>query len=829
MRRALGLVLGLVLDLVLGLGVLGAITTPARAQADDPRAVPNDLRDQQVRLWDQMQYLGVNKWWYGRFRTRDDGALWRDDKNNYHFEVDLNHPAQKNSTRTLKFAKWDDVKFRQLPHAAHWKLYRSRYPDPKLPDRGAIVALAKEAVTKSQKPEPTWELFLDEIRGGLLDTAARIFEDVIRVSPEWPTGYRELGALYRDRFDYENEMRTYLRARTAGALDADVLRLEAEALERLGLLGDAERSFQEALRLTPGDAAANLGLGRVRLRTARPEEALPAFEAAAAGRDVNVAGVAAQGLGRARLKLAKTPADLDAAIKAIEQARDRATDQAHGLDGGPLRKEVTHDLAVARLLQGRWGDAQDLLLGVLGLTELPKPPAPPAPAAGGDDDGAPAPPAGPRLAQEFDPWKARAHVNLGLAATRNEQHEAARECFALASALDPTSAEPWIALGALEEKLGDFYAAHQAYRQALVIDPEDAAARYTLGQLLFRANKLDEAEKELEEAIRLDPGMADALSLLGHVALRTQRDQAAARYFARAAEFLPEDAPLHAARGVALLRSGDLAGADAAFVRALQVDGKNVTAEEGRAWVEYARARGKRDREGQALALMQQLASDWSRQAQELIALQREKHQWEDFFDRRDGKKVGNRWEHALTNGPLVQLREGRAVLSGPVKKDPTQPAVELVRQSDRNTFVSIEATLWLDAAKPHAARLVVLGRRRDETLDALTFGRNAEGALTLGHYDNGEKRWKDLASYGPWPGPQGDGAGVRLGMERLMEGRRFLDRWRLTANGQVVAEVDVPFRPNADVWVGIQGAASLNLPIDITVDDVRIVEKRSK
>jgi Flp pilus assembly protein TadD len=517
-------------------------------------------------------------------------------------------------------------------------------------------------------------------------------------------------------------------------------------------------------------------------------------------------------------------------VTTVERARDRATDQARGLDGGPLRKEIEHDLAVARLLQGKWAEAQDLLLGVLGLTELPKPQATAAPDNGGDDDGSAAP-AGPRLAQEFDPWKARAHVNLGVAAMRNEQHEAARECFALGAALDPTSAEPWISLGALEEKVGDPYAAHQAYRQALVIDPTDASARYTLGQLLFRAGKLDEAEKELEEAIRHDPGLADALLLLGHVALRTQRDQAAARYFARAAEFLPDDGDLHAARGVALLRSGDLAGADAAFTRALQVNGKNLTAQEGQAWIEYARARGKREPEGQALAQMQQLASDWSKQAQDLIQLQREKHQWVDFFDRREGKKVGNRWEHELTNGPLVQLRDGRAVLSGPVKKNPTEPAVELVRQTDRALFVSVEATLWVDASKSHAARLVIMARRKnDEVQDALTFGRNAEGQVALGHYDPAEKRWKDIATYGAWPAPAGDGGGVRLGLERLMDGRRFVDRYRLTVNGEVVAaELEVPFRAAGDLWVGVHGAANLNQPIDITIDDVRIVEKRSK
>jgi S1-C subfamily serine protease len=41
------------------------------------------------------------------------------------------------------------------------------------------------------------------------------------------------------------------------------------------------------------------------------------------------------------------------------------------------------------------------------------------------------------------------------------------------------------------------------------------------------------------------------------------------------------------------------------------------------------------------------------------------------------------------------------------VKNNPTVPAVELIRQSDKSRFVSIDATLWVDPAKPFAARLV--------------------------------------------------------------------------------------------------------------------------
>ena len=172
----------LALRLVLGVAVAGAVAPAVHAQAPDPRELAKDLRDQQVRLWDQVQIQGMPGWFYGRFRKKDDGTLWQDDRKQYSFEIDLNHPQQKNRPRSLKFPKFDDVKFRQLPHEVHWKLYKTRYPAPQLPDRGAIAALAKEAVAKSQKPEANWELFLDEIRQGLLDTAARIFEDVIRIA-----------------------------------------------------------------------------------------------------------------------------------------------------------------------------------------------------------------------------------------------------------------------------------------------------------------------------------------------------------------------------------------------------------------------------------------------------------------------------------------------------------------------------------------------------------------------------------------------------------------------------------------------------------------------
>jgi tetratricopeptide (TPR) repeat protein len=813
----------------------------AFAQDLDPRALKQDLRDREARLWDEFQHAISGKTVFGRFKRRDDDSLWTDDKGQYQFDVDLNHPQMKNSVGRLRLKKSDvtEAKFRQLHGECAWKEFQARFPKPQKPDRAAIAGIADTAVAQAAEE---YEFFVDEVRKGLLDTAARIYEAAIAIGGEWPVGYVKLGDLYRQRFDYERELATYLAAAKANSADGEVLRRHAEALERLGLRQESENVFTKSIDASVDNGKQLVGRGRVRLRLGRPEDALADFTAASKGTE---AGVAWQGIGRARLQLAKNLKDLAAAVEALRKGRELASEGARGLDGGPLKQELSNDLAVALILDANYDEAIEALKEVLELDADPEPPAPAVP--GNPDDPPPAEPepAGPRLALEFNPFKATAYVNLGLAYVQKDYVTAAQESFDRAAALDPTSAAPLVGLGALAERISAAAVATESkeddadiqwgvaadrYTAALAIDPTHAGARYALAQLLFRGGKLEDAQRELEETIRLDPNQADALALLGHIALEQTRDVAAARYFARALEFLPDDATLHASRGVALLRAGEVEAAEQELRAAQKLDAQNLTAKEASAYIDYVRARGKRDREERALAKMRLIASDspWATAAREAVRTQRAKHQWSDDFGRRNSTTVGNKWEHKLKNGPTVAIADQKAVFSKAVQRAPDKASVELVRETDAGDFVSIEARFFVEASLAADVRLTLVKRTRsDEASQAVFIGKSRTGELVIGKFDSSKKLWVTTQTLGPWPAAA-EGGAVTLHIEKLVKNGRPQNEFSFRVNGEIVAaDVGGLFTGGRDVWAGISAQADLDVAVKFAVDDVILVERR--
>lgn len=823
-------------------GVIACATAGvAEAQEFDPRKLAQDLRDDDPRLWDQFNHAVTGKTFYGRFKTRDDGTLWTDDKGQYQFDVDKNKPEMKNNVSRLRLKKTDitELKFRQLHGPVKWKEYRRSFPTPAKPDRAAIAAIADSAVTLAGAE---YEFFVDEIRKGLLDSAAKIYEEAIRIGGEWPAGYVKLGDLYRQRYDYDREMATYLRAAKANSVDGEVLRRHAEALERLGLLQEAEETFTKAIAASADNGKQIIGRGRVRLALGRPADALADFVLA---KDSTESAVAHQGMGRATLQLAKSLEDLKKSVDAFRKGRDFAADGAKGLDNGPLRQELSNDLAVSLILDADYTGAIAGLKELLELQDDPVPAAQPPPDPDAPAVGPPAP-EGPRLALEFNPFKSSTYVNLGIAYTQEGNVVSADESFRIAAALDPTSAGPWVGLGALAEKLSADAVATETkedngqiqwgvavdhYRAALAIDPTHAGARYALAQLLFRGGSLEDAQRELEITIRLDPNQADALSLLGHIALEQGRDVAAARYFARALEFLPSDAALHASRGVALLRAGELESAEEEMRAAEKLDSKNLSAKEASAYIDYVRARGKKDREERALGKMRLIASDsaWATTSQAAVRLQRAKHQWFDGFDRKATGTVGNKWEHKLKRGPVVAVADNRAVFSKTVQRDPDKVSVELIRQTDQKDFVSIQARLFVEAALAADVRLTILTRKKDGDVSGAAYiGKSRTGDLVIGKFDGSKKLWVDVQTIGPWPPADEDGA-VTLALEREVdETGRVLSTFRFMVNGEVVAAgVGGLFTPSRDTWVGITAQADLDVTINFSADDATLVERK--
>ena len=137
-----------------------------------------------------------------------------------------------------------------------------------------------------------------------------------------------------------------------------------------------------------------------------------------------------------------------------------------------------------------------------------------------------------------------AHMDLGLALSKQGKLDEAREHYEQAAAIRPDWDEAHYNLGTIYGKLGDADSAIEAYREALRLNPKFTAARtnlagelaklgrtqealqmgqdstgtspqsadlhYNMGCVLEKQGRYDEAMKEYREAVRLRPGFGQA-------------------------------------------------------------------------------------------------------------------------------------------------------------------------------------------------------------------------------------------------------------------------------------------------------------------------------
>ncbi len=801
------------------MGAMGAAAALLMlAGAASAQVVPaDDLSDLQVREWDEFKLKdNPRAFTGGLFKRRSGGGdLWKDDAGRYVYEVRAG--GQKGQAYRYPPREFEEIRLKQGNGPVYTKKFRKRFPSPNRVDRESMAAFAREGV-----------------RDGLVEEPAQVYRTVIAADPAWSVPYAELGDLLRSTFRYDEELAVHRLAERRGAANEEVLRREGDALARLGLYEEAEAAFRRALEAGSGHTPSKLGLGRVLLAGRRPAEARAAFEAASRGGAPTDTARALQGLGRSLLRLG----DLDGARKAFGRGRELApADPAvRGLDGGPLGRELQADLAAADLSAGDAGKAIEGFLQVLELTEAPKPPAPPASPTGEPPKEAPSPAAvPPPLAPDYDPFRARVLADLGLALSQAKRAAEGRETFRQAAGLDPTSAAPWVGLGALEEGEKRFSDARAAYARAIEVDPADPSGHFALGQLLLRAGAAAEAQEALLEAVKLDPDLPDALALLGHVALAQDRAADAARYFSRALDGLDLPA-LHASLGVARLRGGDPDGAKAAFEEALRRDRDQMTAKEGIAWLLYTQAKGRRDREDSAIERLKKMAgaSAYAADALARIADARSKQQWSDDFQRPDGEAARNRWNEQDDRGVAVKVAGGRIRFEGTQRRgDDTW----ILKDVAPETFVSIEATLLADPSQLADARLEIASylTGSEDPVGGVFVGKSRTGKVVWGTWDTREKRWAEKGTASEWPaapaGPMGEGgkpAPVRLGIERLTEGGRPQDRYRISVRGEtIVPALDPGFRLGGTSRAGFSASADIDTTFSFEADDVRIVERK--
>jgi tetratricopeptide (TPR) repeat protein len=376
--------------------------------------------------------------------------------------------------------------------------------------------------------------------------AARLFARVLKGRPI-PQTHVLIGRTYRDLGMYD-EARRELEA--ALRQDPKVRR----ARYYLGMIGvveegttrldEAIRLFGEERALSPADPVVNLRLGMALVEAQRNADALPHLELAA--RAEPPSPDAFHYLGRCQLGLER-PEDAAASLRrALELSAGPVVDEVrlggiHYLLGLALRKQGRADEAAAHFAEAEKNSARR----TLGSREY--------------------------LARYLADLPDTGGVAAALPAVMDASPLAgipAASRAALRAQVRAALARSYLNLGILHAQAERFARAADELERAAQVDPEFPQVQYSLGVAQFNARRFARAQGPLARALAASPQDPSIRRMLALAWLNTDA-------YDKAAELLeadPErasDPSLEYAYGLALVRSGRAADAEAVFSRLL--------------------------------------------------------------------------------------------------------------------------------------------------------------------------------------------------------------------------------------------------------------------
>jgi len=384
---------------------------------------------------------------------------------------------------------------------------------------------------------------------GKTDAAARLFADIAKARPMPQTDvligrtYRDAGDYTRAREWFESALAKDPRVRHAHYY-LGTLAVRTDGVLNLDL---AIAEFRRELALSPDDPIANLRLGMALVETHRDAEASRPLELAA--RSPSAPPVAHYYRGRNQLGL-DHPADAVVSLKrALElAAADGATSAQIGsihyqlglaLRDSGAADEATQQFAAAERTAVARSDSERQRLARY-LTDAPDPEVTAASIA-----------AAVALPAE-----------LQFAGRSVAERDAARR------RVMPALARAYLNLGVMHAQAGRFLRAAEFCEQATKIDPAFPQVQFSLGVAYFNAHRYDKAAAPLARALAGDANNAILVRMLAIASLETDDYATAAALLANDPD-RGRDPSLQYAYGLALVRSGHAAQAEAIFTTLL--------------------------------------------------------------------------------------------------------------------------------------------------------------------------------------------------------------------------------------------------------------------
>lgn len=315
----------------------------------------------------------------------------------------------------------------------------------------------------------------------------------------------------------------------------------------------AQFYYQEALRLDPENAAAQVGKGRALSCQGAYPAAIEALQAALEIEPDNVDAL----VHLANAYQYQYQADSSAysgrladALDTVQRAEAIAPDRASVQNTKGIVLYQLGDLEQARTTLER---AADLATNAEDLSNLEK---------------------------------STLQVNLGRVYRDTDQLELAQQAFRRAVVLDPTSATAHNNLGDMAYRLGDCSTAQYELSQAVNLDPNNLSAASNLGIVLFECGEVEASLPRLQQAVQMDGAvfLPPLFTYLARAHLETgQVDEAIRRAQHGALLSEPPSADAYYWLGQAYQRRGsqeDLQRAADAYRRALEIDPNYAAAQE---------------------------------------------------------------------------------------------------------------------------------------------------------------------------------------------------------------------------------------------------------
>ena len=369
-----------------------------------------------------------------------------------------------------------------------------------------------------------------------VDSAIKEFEEAIRLDPQQSGIYTGLASLKASSGDPVAAERIFKQAISTDPQSTNPRLALAHFYWSNDRIQEAEAVMKEAHGLKPGDSRVNVTLALFYQATRRRTEAEPYLRAAAETGDDP----------RLTMLLA-----------------DYYIAQNRGAEAAKLLQPLTGDRRFGVLVSMRLaGIAQVEGHADEAITIIDK-------------------------ALSSDPSNSRTlAAKSDLLLRQNKIDEAAKAAEA-AVAANASSAEAQFVRGRVLRAKGSFEKAEAAFNEVLRINPRAAAARVELARLHIRAGA-DDAVIVASEAAKADPRSLDARLTLAR-ALTSKREYGKAQEVLTAlVAAAPDVAAVHAQLGTALALKKDVAGARAAFNRALELDPLQVEAAGGLTALDFA-------------------------------------------------------------------------------------------------------------------------------------------------------------------------------------------------------------------------------------------------